>query len=273
MNEKVTFEKYKEILKESGLQVTKTHVSLPPGDTDDIFCMMPALKLQECFDSGMSAIDVFRELASFDRNSIPDNVIASLVNNAQDNLVLRFVGVNRPADIITRNLLDLQYAPAGRVESDGTFYSAMITKDFAKRLHMSTDEIFNRARVRQDWVCLSMMDILREVELSDECQNELPRNFDIPMHIVTNRERAHGAAVLLDTEYLRLLYGQFGDYFILPSSLHEIIVIPMDSLSIEDNSVKELRELVQQVNRTALEVRDRLSDNIYCYTNKGLQIA
>ncbi len=61
------------------------------------------------------------------------------------------------------------------------------------------------------------------------------------------------------------------DLYILPSSIHEIIVVPAVNQCNED----ELRDMVRDVNRSSVSNEDFLSDTLYRY-NRGtaqLQIA
>lgn len=56
--------------------------------------------------------------------------------------------------------------------------------------------------------------------------------------------------------------GQIGgSYYILPSSIHELILLP-DKVDYER---KELDELVRQVNSQCVEAEDFLSDHAYYY--------
>ena len=52
-----------------------------------------------------------------------------------------------------------------------------------------------------------------------------------------------------------------GDYFILPSSVHEILVVPDDG----NISFRELTDMVKEVNRTQVAPEDRLTDQVYHY--------
>ena len=53
-----------------------------------------------------------------------------------------------------------------------------------------------------------------------------------------------------------------GDYYILPSSCHEVILVP-DTLEVK---AKDLCEMVKEANRTVVEDKDILSDNVYHYS-------
>ena len=60
-------------------------------------------------------------------------------------------------------------------------------------------------------------------------------------------------------EQVRVDIGR--DFFVLPSSIHELILLP-DKVDYER---KELDELVRQVNSQCVEAEDFLSDHAYYY--------
>lgn len=61
------------------------------------------------------------------------------------------------------------------------------------------------------------------------------------------------------------LFG--GDYFILPSSIHEVLCVPYDS-----DDKEFLSEMVREINASVVANRDVLSDHIYKYDSEQEQI-
>ena len=51
------------------------------------------------------------------------------------------------------------------------------------------------------------------------------------------------------------------DLYILPSSVHEVILIPKD----DTMEWEKLQEMVKEVNSTQVEDVEILSDSVYCY--------
>lgn len=80
------------------------------------------------------------------------------------------------------------------------------------------------------------------------------------LYVATNSLRYHGAAVMfypgMMSAFARMLEG---GYFILPSSKHEMILVPDSDM----DDVDELISMVGSVNSQAVEPRDRLTDNAY----------
>jgi len=113
----------------------------------------------------------------------------------------------------------------------------------------------------------SMRDILAEAfegyENDDsESGCSSMREDPVPMLIITNTERVYGAAAVLYSKMLKQAADKMGsDLFILPSSLHEVIAIPMT----DGGELTKLKEMVREVNRKELRTEDVLSDKVYIY--------
>lgn len=108
----------------------------------------------------------------------------------------------------------------------------------------------------------------------DEPVGELPSERGIPMYVLTNHERSFGAAVILYKGYLeRIAECIGGNYYLLPSSIHEMILIPkMEDLEEEDED-EHLKWMVEEVNQTAVEAQDLLSDSIYYYDQEQKRLS
>ncbi|MCR4891322.1 MAG: DUF5688 family protein [Lachnospiraceae bacterium] len=90
-----------------------------------------------------------------------------------------------------------------------------------------------------------------------------------PMYVLTNEQGYRGASCILYQDLLKDISARLDtDLFLLPSSIHEFILIPFRS----DIEPSELEELVTSVNRTAVGVEDYLSDHVYRYFRDRDQI-
>ena len=88
--------------------------------------------------------------------------------------------------------------------------------------------------------------------------------FDIRKEaaVLTNSTGIFGAASLFYPFILEMIGERMGgNYYILPSSVHETILIPDN----EDYLLSELEEMVWEINRTELMAEDWLSDSVYYY--------
>ena len=86
--------------------------------------------------------------------------------------------------------------------------------------------------------------------------------LDNDMYVVTNKKKTNGACMVLDPKTIQKVIDMVGsDFYILPSSIHECIVLSSDY-----GNADELKEIVMQVNEEQVDVPERLSDGVYRYT-------
>ena len=82
------------------------------------------------------------------------------------------------------------------------------------------------------------------------------------MCVLTNPVMYYGAAGILRTDLLeKLAQLKETDLYILPSSVHEVIVLP----ALDCWDVDELRQMVKSVNACSVDKMDWLSDEVYYY--------
>lgn len=85
---------------------------------------------------------------------------------------------------------------------------------------------------------------------------------DDDIFLLSNRRRTKGASGMLRTDLLTEFAEKQGcDLIILPSSLHEILLLPNRA----DYNIVELREMVRSVNMEAVAEEERLSNEIYIF--------
>lgn len=90
-------------------------------------------------------------------------------------------------------------------------------------------------------------------------------NDRIPMYVLTNRQKLQGAAVILYPGVLKKFAEEIKqDFYVLPSSIHEVILVP--AKSVEDAGM--LRDIVSDINRTQVAPDEILADSVYFYSQK-----
>ena len=74
---------------------------------------------------------------------------------------------------------------------------------------------------------------------------------------------------MLYPDVLAELAGKLGSsFFIIPSSVHELILVPFR----KDISVSALKNMIYEVNHTQLGPEDVLSDSLYAYDGNDKRI-
>lgn len=85
---------------------------------------------------------------------------------------------------------------------------------------------------------------------------------DTGMYVVSNEARVNGASAIFYPGVMDQIAEQFdGDFFILPSSTDEVIVIPDTG----EQRAWELNAMVQEVNATQVSEEMRLGNEAYHY--------
>ena len=85
------------------------------------------------------------------------------------------------------------------------------------------------------------------------------------MFVLTNTNALNGAAVMFYPEVLEQLGDHAGvDLFIIPSSVHETIILPDDGVM----QRPELESVIRDINANEVSPKDRLSDSLYHYDSQ-----
>ena len=114
----------------------------------------------------------------------------------------------------------------------------------------------------------SMTEVIRELLRkkgipAEEIFTEEPE--EEVMYVLSNNTQVFGAAAILYSGVLKAFAKKVKkDLLILPSSVHEVIILPKS----DDMNVETLRQMVMEVNSTQVEEVEVLSDNVYCYERK-----
>lgn len=118
----------------------------------------------------------------------------------------------------------------------------------------------------------NMTDVIKELFSDEELLTEMP-GFDVPsgnsMYVLTNRYKLHGSCCILYPNLLREFAARLeSDLFILPSSIHEVLIIPVKN----EMPPAELSDMVKDVNSSQLSREEILSDHIYYYSRENGQL-
>ena len=89
------------------------------------------------------------------------------------------------------------------------------------------------------------------------------------MYVCTNASKINGAGVILYENLLKDFAQKVGaDFYILPSSVHETLLIPVS----DQFDVETLKAMVCEVNMTQVAPEEQLSDQVYLYSRECDQI-
>ena len=88
--------------------------------------------------------------------------------------------------------------------------------------------------------------------------------------VITTKDKKLGACCLACPEVIGTAIDKMGfDCYILPSSIHEVILVEKKGNA---NEIEELRDMVNQVNRQSVPANEILSDQVFQYNSKTRKI-
>lgn len=200
----------------------------------------------------------FNETDYTDIDKVKDKIIFELVNYEKNEKRL----LDRPY-IKIMDLAVIFAFVATDLERD--FGVVHITNEIAKQFGLTRDEIWKFAKVNTPKLLKADIMPMSSFVYDEKADNE-------EMYIICNRKKTSGAGVILYDRILEELSSELeSDLYILPSSVHETIVIRAD----KNKDVYALQEMVKNINNTVVSAEDILSDKVYCYyrNSKKLEIA
>lgn len=151
-----------------------------------------------------------------------------------------------------------------------------VTDKMMESWGMSVQDIYERSlknMQERDYIKIYTMDsVIGSMMLGTEEQEvseEILEQIENPFLVVTSKNHMNGAVGILDTNKLREISEMIGDdLYILPSSIHECLLLPKDKIDIQD-----LRKMVADINEREVAPEERLSDNVYEYLAATKEIA
>lgn len=136
-------------------------------------------------------------------------------------------------------------------------FSAKITYELMKKNNLTPEELLEIAYENMKKDDYSIKNVINII--SDQVEEE--NN----MYVATNKNMRYGASAIMNTELLKQFGKEKGyeKFYILPSSIHEIIIIPY-----EEKISQKLKNKICSVNSECVEADEILSDNLYIYSLK-----
>ena len=184
-------------------------------------------------------------------------------------VVFRLVNGERNAGLLKRvphiNRLDLAVVFAVMLESDGESCSSfLIDNTHASLWKIDADGLMALAMENTPrllgWKVSTMQELLGELMCDGTPGGEIGTDDAFHMYVLTNRLRIHGASCILYPGMREKLAEKLGGgFYVIPSSIHELILIP-DNGNLDPES---LRQMINEVNRTQVPVEEILSDHPY----------
>jgi hypothetical protein len=121
-----------------------------------------------------------------------------------------------------------------------------------------------------DIVIHDLNDMLNSMLAEKGLEDEMDENDPLKLLAVTNRRFIFGANLLASDRTLKKVREMVeSDYYVIPSSVNEFLVVPCS----DDMTPDYLRQIIGEVNRNQVPEDEWLSNNVYLFTKDGLSVA
>lgn len=230
--------------------------------------------LRELAGSIVELHDIKKEVEDIvDLDNVQHNILYAVVNTEANREFLE----NAPH----RQLQDLSVVYRIRLGNDeyGKEISMKINNDIMNQMELTEQNLFDLASENTNRIypakAVSMEEQIREILQRQGMDNE---TIDVlvdarmlresPLWVVKNDAPVGGAAIIANTDVFDELSQKIGDdLYIIPSSVHEVLVMPAGQ-----NDALKLADMVLDINRTETLLADRLSNQIYKYDKENKEI-
>lgn len=191
----------------------------------------------------------------FDFNNVKQRICYSLVNRELNKEMLE--------DTPYIEFFDLAIIFKVYCEIEGQIGTIRVRDEFLKSWGVTVEELYEIAKVNTPLRCgkviTPMSSVIKEMMGGLEVPEYTPAD---EMYVATNLQKSDGSSVMLYKDAFKELADKLdADLYILPSSRHEVILLPVSS----EIELYGLKQIVQSVNRTELALEDLLTDTVYMY--------
>ena len=193
-------------------------------------------------------------------DTIKDKIVCKVVNYRSNEKLLEQVPHKRILDlaVVFYCLLDNEY---------GRSATALIYNNNLKNWNVTIDDVYKAALKNTPDLLHSKISSM--AALFEKCgvnvdgeEVDLKDYVPSDMYVLTNESKLNGAACVLYENVLYDFAQKLGaDLYILPSSVHEVILLPKLSMFEKD----ELVNMVKEVNTEGVAADEVLSDHVYEY--------
>ncbi len=219
-------------------------------------CAVPVIyikKYYQAYQNGISMEDVLTAVAEEFLSAgayLKDTPADYGLKNPQENIIYVLINTEKNRHLLEnvphRRIMDLSliYRVVADMNDDG-FNSAVVTKEMAEAFKMDEEALFRTAAENTPRIMPAEM-----------------AEIDEQFYIIGNSRGAFGAAAILYEGILEDMAEMLEkDFYIIPSSIHEVYVVPKDMIP-----ASIVKTAILDANRTVVRPEDMLSDSLYCYS-------
>lgn len=239
------------------------------------------------YEHGMSMDDIVAEIFHLyqDNQILPGITIEQLTNFQllKDKILYKLIQTEPNVEYL-KNLPHVSFLDLSIIfylqiqDTEEGLLTAMIHNEHLKAWNLSMDELYKLAAVNTPRllppVIRDMSDVLKDIakanmgdHYNESLVDELFRDQNdedlSPLYVLTNSIGVNGACCILYNDVLKEFAAKQGkDLIVLPSSIHEVLLIPKDDKA----DYEDLSDMVAEINECEVPLEDQLSNQVYLYT-------
>lgn len=245
------------LIRESGINICPTiylnhfYVEWKKGQSIVQICT----KISDLYEKNKRDRDFdITELIDFEK--VRNRICYKIVNFERNKELLEQIPYIKILDLAITFFVSME------ISEDG-ISSTLIRDSFLDAWNTNVDEIWKIAQENTPRLfapdTMNMNQALCKLFCKDQILDD-----SIEMYVVTNRERINGASAILYNGLLKQLALKLNmDFYIIPSSIHEVILLPY-----EEGERQKLEEIVEQVNDKEVSDEEILSYRVYHYSRE-----
>lgn len=219
--------------------------------------------IANCIIKGYETVGEFGN-QSFDFENIKDQIICSLVSYKTGEKLFS----DRPYIVIENDIVVIFKIYMGAIANSEAIGTIPITNKLSESWRISAAELYrlalkNTPRIKPVSM-LGMFDAMKDMagELADKIEPEMFEDGPV-QYIVSTPTMIDGAVALLFNDELKKISEKLNDdFYIIPSSIHELIVMPY---STTHASIGEMNAMIRTVNAEEVDEADVLTDHVFIY--------
>ena len=242
----------------------------------------PVISLEEyynAFEHGMKIESVIEEILDLnatikvEREFHPDSI--SDYDSIKGRIIFSIINTQKNVELLKKN-------PHREIEDLSIVYKILleeselgdavisITNEFLENWKVNEEDLWTASEENTKRIfpaefftmTSALTELMEERKATENLLTGKKTGIRDRMYVLSNKKRSEGAACLAYPGILETIAGILHrNYYILPSSIHEVIVLP-DRGELE---VKEINEMVKDINECELDPEDVLSDHCYKY--------
>ena len=201
------------------------------------------------------------DLNSLSAENAKEHIRFSLVSTKENEEWLKTVPHDEIGDISAVPRWHLDDTPYGSA-------SFVINDQMCQHLQLTKEEVLTIARENTENGTFSVQGLSETMaEMMGVPEDEIKEMFGNsetkePMYVITNESKVDGAAAMLSDSTMQAAHDKIGeDFYVIPSSRHEIIAVPESMVS----NPEDIKNMVTEVNSSVVDKADYLSDNVFHY--------